>query len=78
MPNRLLLRDRKKDPWKNANARIIWEGGGQDKIWVNSNGTGEFGGSGVVSYIDVAGEKINIYQRVDGNSTIVAISQNTH
>lgn len=78
MANRLLLRDRRKDPWKNVDVRLIWEGGGQDKIWVNSSGSAEFGGSGVISYIDVAGEKIYVVEKVNGNSTIMAISQNNH
>jgi len=78
MANRLILRDRRNDPWGNVNARIFWEGGGQDGVWVNSSGTGEFGGSGVVSYVDIAGEKIHVVQKVDGSSTIVAVSQNAH
>ncbi|MBX7235403.1 MAG: hypothetical protein K1X65_13545 [Caldilineales bacterium] len=78
MTNRLLLRDRRNDLWGNVNARIFWEGGGQDGVWVNSSGTGEFSGSGVVLYVDVAGEKIYVVQKVAGNSTIVAVSQNTH
>lgn len=78
MANRLILRDRRKDPWGKVTARVFWEGGGQDSVWVNESGNGEFNGTGVVSYIDVAGEKISIVQKVDGGTSIVAISQNTH
>ena len=78
MANRLILRDRRKDPWGNVTARLFWEGSGQDNIWVNSSGNGEFNGSGVVSYVDVAGEKIDVVQKVDGNSTVVVISRNAH
>ena len=78
MANRLILRDKRKDAWGKVNARIFWEGGGQDGIWVNDAGIGEFSGTGVVSFIEVAGEKIHIVQRVDGSSSIIAISQNTH
>ena len=78
MANRLVLRDRKKNPWGKVNARVFWEGGGQDSVWVNESGNGEFSGTGVVSYISVASEKISIVQRVDGNTSIVAISQYAH
>lgn len=78
MANRLILRDRRKDPWGKVNARVFWEGGGQDSVWVNESGSGEFNGTGVVSYIEVAGEKISIVQKVDGGTSIVAISKNTH
>lgn len=78
MANRLILRDRRKDPWGKVNARVFWEGGGQDSVWVNESGNGEFSGAGVVKYVDVAGEKIDVVQRVDGNSSIVAVSRNAH
>jgi hypothetical protein len=78
MANRLILRDRRKDPWRNVNARIFWEGGGQDGVWVDSSGNGEFRGTGVVAYVEAGGEKIHVVQKVDGSSTIVAISQNAH
>jgi hypothetical protein len=79
MANRLILYDKRKDPWGKVNARIFWEGGGQDSVWVNASGDGEFHGTGVVSYVEVAGEKIlpNI-RRVDGSTSIVAVSQNSH
>ncbi len=35
MANRLILRDRRKDPWVKVSARIFWEGGGQDSVWMN-------------------------------------------
>jgi len=76
--NRLLLRDRRKDPWGNVNARIIWESGGQSAVWVNSNGTGEFNGNGIISFIRVPGEDIDVAQKVDGNSSIVVVSRNAH
>ncbi len=78
MANRLLLRDRRNDVWGNVSVRLFWEGGGQDGVWVNGGGSGDFSGSGIVDYVDVAGEKIGVSQRVDGNSTIVVKSQNTH
>ncbi|MCZ7670431.1 MAG: hypothetical protein M5U34_26360 [Chloroflexi bacterium] len=78
MANRLILRDRRKDPWGKVNARIFWEGGGQDNIWVNESGNGEFSGTGIVSDVEVAGEKISIVQKVDGSTSIIAISRNTH
>ena len=78
MANRLILRDRRKDPWVKVSARIFWEGGGQDSVWVDESGNGEFGGSGVVSHVIVAGEKMTILQRVNGSTSIVAISQNSH
>jgi hypothetical protein len=79
MANRLILRDRRDDPWGNVEARIIWSGGGQDRVWVNSNGLGEFNGSGNVKEVQVAGEYLPaIPSRVDGSTTIVAISNNAH
>jgi hypothetical protein len=78
MPNRLILRDRRKEPWGKVNVRLFWEGGGQDGVWVDESGNGEFGGTGVVSHIIVAGETIAITKRVDGRASIVAISANTH
>ncbi len=78
MSNRLILRDRRKDAWGKVNARVFWEGGGQDSVWVNETGIGEFKGTGVVSYIEAAGEKIIVVQKVDGSTSIVAISENTH
>jgi len=78
MANRLILRDRRKDPWGKVNVRLFWEGGGQDGIWVDESGSGEFGGSGVVSHVVAGGETIKIVERVTGNSTIVAISRNAH
>lgn len=78
MANRLILRDRRKDPWGKVNVRLFWEGSGQDGIWIDESGSGEFGGTGVVSHIVVGGETINIVERVNGSSTIVAISRNNH
>lgn len=78
MANRLILRDRRKDPWGKVDVRLFWEGGGQDGVWVNESGVGEFSGTGVVSHIVAAGEKIPITQRVDGRTSIVAISDNSH
>jgi len=78
MANRLILRDRRKEAWGKVNTRVFWEGGGQDSVWVNETGAGEFNGTGVVSYIEAAGEKIPVVQKVDGSTSIVAISQNTH
>ena len=78
MANRLLLRDKRKDSWGKVNARVFWEGGGQDSVWVNEAGVGEFNGTGIVSHIEVAGEKISVGQKVDGSTSVTAISPNTH
>ena len=78
MANRLLLRDRQKNTWGRIDARVFWEGGGQDGVWVNESGTGEFDGTGIISYVEAAGEKIPIVQKADGSTTIVAVSQNVH
>ena len=78
MPNRLILRDRRKDPWGKVNVRLFWEGGGQDRIWIDESGNGSFGGSGVVSHIVAGGETIHIVEKVNGSSTIIAISNNAH
>lgn len=79
MANRLILRDRRDDPWGNVEARIIWSGGGQDRVWVNNNGMGEFGGTGNIKEIQVAGETLYPSEsRVDGSTTVVANSKNAH
>lgn len=79
MANRLILRDRRDDPWGNVEARIIWSGGGQDKVWVNANGVGEFSGTGNIKEIQVAGETLwPLTSKVDGSTTIVANSKNSH
>ena len=51
MANRLILRDRRKDSWGKVNARVFWEGGGQDSVWVNESGSGEFNSTGVISVV---------------------------
>lgn len=79
MANKLVLRDRRNNPWGNVNARVFWDGGGQDGVWVNASGVGEFKGSGTVSYIQVAGEQIfPDTTKADGSSTIFAKSKNAH
>lgn len=79
MANRLILRDRKNYPWGNVQARVIWSGSGQDKVWVNSNGLGEFGGSGNIKEIQVAGEVLYANpSRVDGSTTTLAVSNRAH
>jgi hypothetical protein len=78
MANRLILRDRRKDPWGRVNVRIFWQGGGQDGVWIDETGMGEFGGTGIVSHIVAAGEEIPIMRKVDGTTSIVAISKDTH
>ncbi len=79
MANLLLLKDRRKDSWGKVNARIIWSGGGQDNVWVDSHGIGEFNGTGTISYIIVAGETLHPSPRqVDGRTTVTAVSTNSH
>jgi hypothetical protein len=79
MANRLVLRDRRGDPWGNVEARIIWSDGGQDRIWINSNGYGEFGSSGNIREVQVAGETLFAFpSRVNGDTTTVANSDNSH
>lgn len=79
MANVLILEDRRNDPWRKVSARIFWDGGGQDGVWVGESGRGEFGGSGVIKYIAVAGEEIvPTPRKVDGRTTILAVSRNTH
>lgn len=78
MANHLILRDRRREPWGKVSARIFWEGGGQDSVWVNEAGVGDFSGTGVVTHIVVAGEEIVIMRKVDGSTTIPAISENAH
>jgi len=51
MANSLILRDRRKDSWGKVNARVFWEGGGQDSVWVNESGSGEFNSTGVISVV---------------------------
>lgn len=79
MANLLVLEDRRNDPWGKVNARVFWEGGGQDGVWVGESGRGEFDGSGIIKYIIVAGEEIvPTPRKVDGRTTIIATSRNTH
>lgn len=78
MSNQLILKDRRGEPWGKVDVRLFWQGGGQDKFWVNDRGVGEFGGSGIVSHITVAGEQIGVGQKVDGNSSIVVMSRSAH
>lgn len=79
MPNLLVLEDRRNDPWGKVSARIIWEGGGQSEVWVGESGRGEFSGSGLIQYIKVAGEEIPVTPRkVDGRTTIIAVSKYAH
>lgn len=79
MANVLVLEDRRNDPWGKVDVRIFWEGGGQDGVWVNESGRGEFNGSGTIDHIVVAGESIRTTPRkVDGRTTIMAISRDAH
>lgn len=78
MANRLILRDRRKDPWGKVNVRLFWEGGGQSSVWVDESGNGEFNGTGIVSHIIAADEKIVLMDKVNGSSSIVAVSRNAH
>ena len=79
MANTLIREDSRNDPWRKVNVRIFWEGGGQDGVWVGDSGRGEFNGSGIIKYVAVAGEEIVPSPRkVDGRTTIMAISRNTH
>jgi hypothetical protein len=79
MANTLVLEDRRSQPWGKVDARVFWEGGGQDGVWVNESGRGEFPGSGTILYIKVASEEITPTPRkVDGRTTIIAVSRNTH
>lgn len=79
MSNRLILQDRRGYPWGKVTARIMWAGGGQDKVWVNESGIGEFNGSGVISEIIVAGESLPPEPaRVSGNTTVRARSERAH
>ena len=76
--NTLILVDRRDDPWGKVTATVIWSGGGRDHVWINSSGKGEFSGSGTVKEIQVAGETIRVYQKVNGSSTVVARSKKSH
>ena len=79
MANRLILRDVKDYPWGNVEARVLWSGGGQDKVWINSDGYGEFGGSGFIRGVQVAGEELPVIPaRVDGRTTVQAKSNKSH
>ena len=80
MANRLVLRERRGYPWGNVEARVMWSGGGQDKVWVDSSGIGEFYGSGDIRVIKVAGESIYNFHppTVNGNTTVTATSDNAH
>jgi len=79
MANRLVLRDTKDYSWGKVNARIFWVGGGQDGVWVNEDGIGEFKGEGNISYIAVAGETLYaIPSKVNGSTTTVAKSDKSH
>jgi len=76
--NTLILVDRRDDPWSNVTATVIWNSGGRDHVWINSSGRGEFSGSGTVKEVQVAGETIRVYQKVNGNSTVVVRSTKAH
>lgn len=78
MANRALFRDRRKNPWGKFTARLSWEGGGHDSLWVDENGVAEFNGTGVIDYVDAAGEKIVLSLRVNGDSTFSVVSRNNH
>jgi hypothetical protein len=78
MANTLILIDKRDDPWRKANVTLVWQGGGYDHVWVDESGRGQFGGSGTVLEAQVGGEKIPVYKKVNGNSTIVAKSDRTH
>lgn len=80
MANKLILLDRRDDPWKKVDARIFWEGGGQSGVWIGDSGTGEFSGSGVITHIVVAGETIqsHVPRKVNGETDVVAKSRNAH
>lgn len=75
MANRLILRDRRGYPWGKVEATIRWRGGGFSKAWVSESGRGEFGGSGYIDEIIVAGEKVDFDPpKVDGRTTVFAQS----
>lgn len=78
MANRLLVRDGNKNVWGKISVRVFWEGGGQDGVWIDESGTGEFNGVGVVDYVMAPGEKIEVSRRVDGNTSLVLISKDSH
>lgn len=79
MANRLILRDNRDYPWGKVTAHIFWVGGGQDSVWVNESGIGEFSGTGNIKHVDVAGEILySDPSRVDGRTTVMARSNRSH
>ena len=79
MANILVLEDRRNDPWRKVNVRVVWEGGGQDGVWINDSGRGKFNGSGLISHIIAAGEHIvPAPRKVTGSTTIIAVSRHSH
>lgn len=80
MSNRLILKERRGYPWGKVEATIRWRGGGFSKVWVDSQGRGEFSGTGHIDYVTVAGEKItDVYpKKVDGRTAIVVQSDRNH
>jgi len=57
---------------------LAWKGGGYDHVWVDDSGRGQFSGSGTILEVQVAGEKIPVYQEVNGSTTFVARSDRSH
>lgn len=78
MANTIILVDRRDDPWKKVNVTLAWKGGGYDHVWVDDSGRGQFSGSGTILEVQVAGEKIPVYQEVNGSTTFVAKSDRSH
>jgi len=79
MANRLILKDGRGYPWGRVEATIRWRGGGFSKAWISESGRGEFGGSGYINEIVVAGEKVFFEpSRVDGRTTVFAQSTKNH
>ena len=80
MANKLVLEDRRNDPWGKVEARIIWEGTSQQSsVWVNESGRAEFDGTGLINAVVVAGEAITPPPRkVNGSTTIIVTSDYYH
>jgi hypothetical protein len=77
--NKLIVVDRNGYPWGKIEVVIRWAGGGIDHVWINEDGMGEFGGTGVISEIKAPGETIYATPpRVDGRTTCRAQSNKSH
>ena len=80
MANRLILKERRGYPWGKVEATIRWRGGGFSKVWVDSQGRGEFSGTGFIDHVIVAGENIHDVHplKVDGRTSVVVQSNRNH